>query len=307
MTAVAGPWSGVAAANGRGHDQEKGEELVLVNGRIHTMDDRNSVVSSVVIRNNRFVHVGHGYDEHRARDSKPRVIDLQRTHGGPGPHREPHPLREPGNRPGYHVAIENGRRSIAEIQAVLAARRPDVPPGEFITSMGGWHTNMFAEHRLPTLAELDAAVPDRPVFLYQTRHRPVATNSLGKAFFETVVSPLAGPIAVGADGSIASGIGVEHGALPPARPADVRGQGAQHARRDDVLGQHRPDRRSSTRCCRPSPGPINPSQSLSDLDHYRMYDPWLAVHREGKTLVRLQTNFLHNQNDLGAARAAASG
>jgi predicted amidohydrolase YtcJ len=36
---------------------------------------------------------------------------------------------------------------------------------------------------------------------------------------------------------------------------------------------------------------------LSNLDHYRMYDSWLALHREGRTTVRLQTNFLHNQND----------
>ena len=40
-----------------------------------------------------------------------------------------------------------------------------------------------------------------------------------------------------------------------------------------------------------------PNQALSNLDHYRMYDCWLALHREGKTFVRLQTNFLHNQND----------
>ena len=52
-------------------------------------------------------------------------------------------------------------RNIAEIQELLAARRPSVPDGEFITGMGGWRTNMFAEQRLPTLAELDAAVPDR--------------------------------------------------------------------------------------------------------------------------------------------------
>ena len=28
-----------------------------------------------------------------------------------------------------------------------------------------------------------------------------------------------------------------------------------------------------------------------------MYDPWLALHREGRTLIRLQMNFLHDQND----------
>ena len=126
--------------------------------------------------------------------------------------------------------------NIAEIQELLAARRPSVPAGEFITAMGGWRTNMFAEHRLPTLAELDDAVPDRPVFLLMTGSGPSATNSLGKAFFETVTSPLAGPVAVGADGSIASGSRVEHGALPPPRPADGRGQGAERARLDGVLG-----------------------------------------------------------------------
>ena len=28
-----------------------------------------------------------------------------------------------------------------------------------------------------------------------------------------------------------------------------------------------------------------------------MYDSWLALHREGKTIIRLQMNFLQNQND----------
>jgi predicted amidohydrolase YtcJ len=47
----------------------------------------------------------------------------------------------------------------------------------------------------------------------------------------------------------------------------------------------------------PTPGPLHPSQILSNLDHYRMYDPWLALHREGRSIIRLQMNFLHNQAD----------
>ena len=47
----------------------------------------------------------------------------------------------------------------------------------------------------------------------------------------------------------------------------------------------------------PTPGPLHPDQILSNLDQYRMYDSWLALHREGKTIVRLQMNFLQNQND----------
>ena len=41
------------------------EELVLYNGRIHTMDGDNRVVSGVVIRNGRFVEVDKGVTQAR--------------------------------------------------------------------------------------------------------------------------------------------------------------------------------------------------------------------------------------------------
>jgi predicted amidohydrolase YtcJ len=50
----------------------------------------------------------------------------------------------------------------------------------------------------------------------------------------------------------------------------------------------------------PVSGPPTPSQVLSNLDGYRMYDSWLDLHRQGKTTVRLQINFLHNQGYIAA-------
>jgi hypothetical protein len=47
----------------------------------------------------------------------------------------------------------------------------------------------------------------------------------------------------------------------------------------------------------PTPGPLHPNQILSNLDQYRMYDAWLALHHEDRTIVRLQMNFLQNQSD----------
>jgi hypothetical protein len=47
----------------------------------------------------------------------------------------------------------------------------------------------------------------------------------------------------------------------------------------------------------PWPGPPHPHQGLANLNHYRLYDPWLSLHREGRTLIRLQMNFLHDQRD----------
>jgi len=276
-------------------------DVAFVNGKIHTFDDAGSVVSEVLIANGRFVGVGNPKDR-AGKDRRDRAlrdgttIDLKGRTVIPGLIESHIHFVSLGNRPGHHVVIERAR-NIHEIQELLAARRPSVPSGEFITAMGGWRTTMFAEQRLPTLAELDAAVSDRPVLLFQTGSGPCATNSPGKAFFETVTSPLAGPVAVAADGSIASGLPsttalyhlrVRQTAEDKVRSAADAMDYAASTGMTALLDQVLP----------PSPGPLTPTQALSGLDHYRFYDPFLTLHREGKIPIRLQLNFLHNQNDI---------
>ena len=276
--------------------------LALVNGRIHTMDPKNTVASTAVIRNGRFVSVGGAAP---AAGPDTRVVDLRGRTVVPGLV-EPHVhLVSLANRPGYHTILEN-TASIREIQEALAARRKEVPEGQWITSMGGWHPNQWTERRRPTLKELDEAVSDRPVLLYERFTGPCVTNSLGKKFFDAAdaappVHPDMKPVNVAADGSIAA--------------AGFAGGGPSasalfHMRRLQTFE----DKKRSTRDAMaysaavgltahldqvlfPTPGPLHPSQILSNLDHYRMYDSWLALHREGRTTIRLQMNFLHNQAD----------
>ena len=64
-------------------------------------------------------------------------------------------------RPGHDIRLETPA-SIAELQDMLRARAKTVPAGEFITALGDWNTKQFAEKRLPTLADLDAALPNHP-------------------------------------------------------------------------------------------------------------------------------------------------
>ena len=174
--AAIGP--GSAIVSGQNPAAAVGDEitLALVNGKIHTMDAADTVANTVTIRNGRFVTVGG-----RQPKAGPavRVIDLRGRTVVPGLV-EPHiHIVSLANRPGYHTILEN-TTSIREIQEALAARRKDVPEGAWITSMGGWHPNQWAEHRHPTLAELDAAVPDRPVLLYERFTGPAVTNSAGQ-------------------------------------------------------------------------------------------------------------------------------
>src|SRR3954468_17784273 len=200
LAASAGGLTGAVGRATAGGSTERGEDLVLVNGRIHTMDDQNRVVDSVAIRNGRFVSVGH---DSGSRGGK--RIDLRGRTVVPGLIESHTHFVSLANRPGYHVAQWELANSIAEVLALLAARRKDVPPGQFITAMGAGTPRMFAELRLPTLAEIDSVVSDRPVFLYQGGGGPARTNTLGKQFFETATAPLAGPCVVGADGTIAGG------------------------------------------------------------------------------------------------------
>ncbi len=276
--------------------------LALVNGRIHTLDTRETVAKTVTIRNGRFVTVG---GPRLKAGPAVRVIDLRGRTVVPGLV-EPHiHIVSLANRPGYHTILEN-TTSIREIQEVLSARRKAVPEGAWITSMGGWHPNQWAEHRHPTLAELDAAVPDRPVLLYERFTGPAATNSLGKAFFDAAdaaapVHPDIKKINVAANGAIAAagftGGGPSASALFLLRRMQTfedKKRGTLDAMRYSAsvgLTTH------LDQVLFPTPGPLHPTQILSNLDQYRMYDAWLALHHEGRTIVRLQMNFLQNQSD----------
>ena len=298
--AAAGPGAvSVAAQTGA---FEPVPTLTLLNGRIHTLDAAGTVANNVTIRNGRFIAINGPVP---AAGAGVRVIDLKGHTVVPGlvePHIHSVSL---ANRPGYHTILEN-TTSIREVQEALAARRKDVPEGAWITSMGGWHPNQWAEHRHPTLAELDQAVPDRPVLLYERFTGPAATNSLGKTYFDRMdsgpkVHPDVVPVRVAANGAIAAAGFTGGGPSATALFYLRRMQTFADRKRSTMDAMQYSASVGLTahldQVLFPTPGPLHPAQVLSNLDQYRMYDPWLELHREGKTIIRLQMNFLQNQSD----------
>ena len=115
-----------------------GFDLLLENGKIHTMDARDSVVSSVQIDGNRFAAVG----------GRPRAgactqrIDLKGRTVVPGLIDNHNHIVLLGLRPGHDTRLENAT-SIAQVLAAIKARTTDVPRGEWITSIGGFDINQF--------------------------------------------------------------------------------------------------------------------------------------------------------------------
>ncbi len=154
-------------------------DLRLVNGKIATMDQKNTTVRDVTIQNGVFTAVG----KSGGRLSPcTKTIDLKGRTAVPGLVDNHNHILLLGLRPGHDTRLETAA-SIAEVQAILRARAKNVPSGEFITAMGGWNVAQFAEKRMPTLAELDAADADHPVIVYQSFTGPAAVNTKAKAFF----------------------------------------------------------------------------------------------------------------------------
>jgi predicted amidohydrolase YtcJ len=155
-----------------------GGDMALVNGRF--VDGRGVVASSLVLRNGRIAGVG------RALPLAPGAptIDLGGRTVIPGFFdAHVHYTRAAVN-PGYEARRIERAFSIRELQETIARRAGSVPPGEFITCIGGWNHTQFRENRRPTKAELDAAAPSHAVYISGTGGGTGAiTNSLGQKFF----------------------------------------------------------------------------------------------------------------------------
>jgi predicted amidohydrolase YtcJ len=266
------------------------------------MDDHNTVVSEVAIKNGHFVVVGNGAVSHQGAGTQ--VVNLHGRTVVPGIIDNHNHLVLMGNRPGHHTPLENAY-SIADIQQIYADRARGVPAGEWITTIGGFNQNHFfpptETPRLPTLAELDAAVPHHPAFILQGFTGPTTTNTLGKLFFE------ANGVVVAANGSIATTSAVGNTgsgrALNLLRQTLLRNaRDGFERRKQSVLDAmayaatvgvttHLDQGAFQTSAMNPE------TDGAAHEDNFTMHLPFLEIYGEGKGTVRLRINFLHMESD----------
>src|SRR5439155_1404586 len=66
----------------------------------------------------------------------------------------------------YNLELRwDGVPSLADALRMLREQAQRTPPNHWVRVVGGWSEFQFAEKRMPTLAELNAAAPDTPVFV----------------------------------------------------------------------------------------------------------------------------------------------
>lgn len=272
------PLAAMAADNCSGS-----RDLRLINGKIVTMDGRNSVLTSVAIQNGRFESPGGKLSPCT------KTINLRGRTAVPGLIDNHNHIVLLGSRPGYDTRLETAA-SIKDVQAAIAARAKSVPQGKFITAMGGWNPVQFAEKRLPTLAELDAAAPGHPVLVFVAFTGPAATNSLGKTFFAEK------GIAVSETGEIAANAPslAALNALRSIQTFEDKKRGTMDAMEYSAsMGvTMNVDMGAFVTPGLPDVQDSFVFDGLASADPFHMYDAFLALHREKKMAARLRIFFL---------------
>jgi len=151
-----------------GHAQDRPADLVLIGGRLTTLDDSSRVATALAVRGDRIVAVGDDGDIRRFVGPATRVMEL---HGR---------LVIPGFIEGHGHFLSLGEskqkldltrtKSWEEVVALVAATARNTPAGTWIIGRG-WHQSKWQQPPTPNIEgyphheQLSRAVPDHPVLL----------------------------------------------------------------------------------------------------------------------------------------------
>ncbi|MGW6354793.1 amidohydrolase [Streptomyces sp. NPDC055092] len=147
-------------------------DLVFTGGPVHTFSPARSRATSVAVRGERIVAVGH--DEVRELvGPSTEVVDLKGKLLIPGfQDAHAHPV---GGGLELGQCDLSGATTLDEYRRRISAYAQAHPDTEWITG-GGWSMEAFPGG-LPTAAELDALLPDRPAYLVNRDHHGAWVNS----------------------------------------------------------------------------------------------------------------------------------
>ncbi len=151
-------------------------DIVLLNGNIVTVDERNPRAQALAVQGDRILAVGSNEEIERLRDGGTRVIDLQGKTVVPGLI-DGH-LHFAGLGADRGRSLELGEaKSEADVAAQVRRMAGRLEPGEWITGRN-WHTGNWTREQWPTKESLDEAAPSNPVFLGGMHGHASWANSL---------------------------------------------------------------------------------------------------------------------------------
>jgi len=139
-------------------------DLVLLDGKIVTLDAEGSVHDALAIRDGKVLAVGRSAAMRALAGPGTRTLDLKGRTVIPGLiDSHMHAIRAALS---FSTEVNwIGARSLTEALARMHDAAERMPPGAWLIVAGGWNELQFAERRRPTQAELTAAAPNNPVYV----------------------------------------------------------------------------------------------------------------------------------------------
>jgi predicted amidohydrolase YtcJ len=155
--------------------QRSEPDLILYNGNVWTVDTRQPRAQAVAISGGRFLAVGSNDEVLALASGKARKIDLGGNTVLPGfIDAHTHPAMAGLD---HLRMVDCDLRSIADILAALRKRAAETAPGEWVLRFK-YDDTKTSDGRPLTIADLDGAVPDHPVFMEHRGGHTAWVNSL---------------------------------------------------------------------------------------------------------------------------------
>src|SRR5260221_12964135 len=153
-------------------------DLILLHGRILTLDERSSVREAMAVSEGRIAALGRSTEIMELAGRKTRVVDLRGRTVIPGLiDSHIHAIRAALS---YSVEVNwIGTSSLEEALGRIREAARTAKPGDWIVVAGGWTPEQFREKRRPTQSELAAVgggkpPPPRPLFFWGAGTAPGA-------------------------------------------------------------------------------------------------------------------------------------
>lgn len=184
--------------------QPAAPDLILHNGRVITVDATDRVVQAIAITDSKIVAVGSDADVLKLAGARTRRVDLKGRAVTPGLiDAHAHFSGSGGDALFVLDAGYPNVKSIKDIVDSVRGRAVGLKPGEWVQGRG-WDEGKFAERRMISAKDLDAASPNNPVYLTNTTGHYGVANSLAlklAGVTKDTKDPPAGTIDRNADGS----------------------------------------------------------------------------------------------------------
>jgi predicted amidohydrolase YtcJ len=147
-----------------GLSQAHATDMIITNGKVATMTREGSFAQALAIKGGVITAVGSNAQVLKLKKPGTQVIDAGGRTVIPGLNDSHlHIIREGLN---YNAELRwDGVTSLKRAMQMLREQAARTPEGAWVKVVGGFNEFQFEEKRLPTLEELNEAVPDKPVFI----------------------------------------------------------------------------------------------------------------------------------------------